>query len=166
MQAAPTDKLDSQELPAMMNNKYTPSFNAEQVQQQWHIIDLEGQTVGRAATVIASMLRGKHKPSYTPHVDHGDFIVCINVEKLVFTGNKAKQKIYYHHSNHPGGIKEITAEKLMERKPVEVIEHAVRGMLPKTKLGRAMISKFKAYAGAEHPHQAQKPVPFDLNSKI
>lgn len=149
-----------------MNNKSTPSFNATQVKQQWHLIDLEGQTVGRAAAVIASMLRGKHKPSFTPHVDHGDFVVVINADKLVFTGTKAQKKVYYHHSNHPGGIKEITAEKLLERNSVEVIEHAVRGMLPKTKLGRAMITKLKAYSGAEHPHQAQKPVSFDLSTKI
>lgn len=149
-----------------MNNKSTPSFNDTHVKQQWHLIDLEGQTVGRVAAVIASMLRGKHKPSFTPHVDHGDFIVCINADKLVFTGTKPQKKIYYHHSNHPGGIKEITAEKLLERNSVEVIEHAVRGMLPKTKLGRAMITKLKAYAGAEHPHQAQKPVSFDLSTKI
>jgi large subunit ribosomal protein L13 len=146
-------------------HKSTPSFNAESVERQWHLIDLDGQTVGRAAAVIASMLRGKHKPTFTPHVDHGDFIVCINADKLVFTGTKPQKKIYKHHTNYPGGIKEISAEKLLAHDSVQVLHLAVKGMLPKNKLGRAMFTKLKAYQGAEHPHQAQQPVPFDLSSK-
>ncbi|MEL6178659.1 MAG: 50S ribosomal protein L13 [Myxococcota bacterium] len=135
------------------------TFSAKQneVERAWHVIDLEGKTVGRVATTIASVLRGKHKPIYTPHVDTGDFVVVINAEKVVFTGNKLSQKSYYRHSGYPGGIRQITAEKQLQRKPEAVITAAVRGMLPKGPLGRQMIKKLKVYAGPEHPHSAQQP---------
>ena len=125
--------------------------------REWFLIDAEGQTVGRVATRIASVLRGKHKPTFTPHVDSGDFVVVINADKVVFTGNKTAQKTYYRHSGYPGGLKEITAEKLLEKRPEDVLGYAVKGMLPKTPLGRSMFSKAKIYSGADHPHAAQKP---------
>lgn len=135
----------------------TFSAKPHEVERDWFVVDLAGKTVGRAATQIASVLRGKHKPIYTPHVDTGDFVVVINADKVVFTGRKNTQKVYYHHSGYTGGIKSITAEKQLERAPERVIMAAVRGMLPKGPLGRQMLKKFKVYAGAEHPHAAQQP---------
>ncbi|MBH23453.1 MAG: 50S ribosomal protein L13 [Myxococcales bacterium] len=140
----------------------TFSAKHNEVERAWHVIDLEGKTVGRAATKIASVLRGKHKPIYTPHVDTGDFVILINADKVVFTGNKLSQKTYYRHSGYPGGIREITAEKQLQRKPEAVITAAVRGMLPKGPLGRQMIKKLKVYAGSEHPHTAQQPKPLEV----
>jgi len=140
----------------------TFSAKPHEVDRAWHIVDLEGKTVGRVATTIASVLRGKNKPIYTPHVDTGDFVIAINADKVVFTGNKLAKKTYYRHSGFPGGIREATADKQLERKPEDVINAAVRGMLPKGPLGRKMFKKFKVYAGAEHPHAAQQPQPLDV----
>jgi large subunit ribosomal protein L13 len=134
----------------------------EEVQHQWYLVDAEGKVLGRLATELAKILRGKNKPIYTPHVDTGDFVIVVNAGKVVLTGKKMKDKIYYHHTGHPGGIKEMTAEKLLAKKPTEMIRIAVKGMLPKTSLGRQMIRKLKVYAGAKHPHEAQNPVPLQL----
>lgn len=138
----------------------TKSAKKEEVQRNWYIIDGDGEIVGRKATSIASVLRGKHKPSYTPHVDTGDYVIVINAEKMRFTGNKRADKVYLTYSGYPGGQKSRTAEEMFTKKPIAVIEKAVRGMLPKTKLGRAMIKKLFVYEGTEHPHLAQKPEPF------
>jgi len=135
----------------------TYSANAETAQHDWFIVDAEGKTLGRMASEIASRLRGKHKPEYTPHVDTGDFIVVVNAEKVAVTGNKAKDKIYHSHTGYPGGIKDISFEKLIDKAPERVIQSAVKGMLPRGPLGRAMFKKLKVYAGNEHPHQAQQP---------
>lgn len=140
----------------------TQSAKKEEVQRDWYIVDAEGQTAGRLFTRIATVLRGKHKPSYTPHVDTGDFIIVVNAEKIRFTGKKLDQKEYQRYSGYPGGRKLETARDLLERRPTAVIERGVKGMLPKTKLGRAMFKKLFVYEGAEHPHQAQKPKPFNF----
>lgn len=141
----------------------TYSAKPGEVERQWFVIDLEGQTVGRAATQIATLLRGKHKPQFTPHVDTGDFVVVINADKVVFRGNKLDQKMYYRHSGYPGGLYESTAREVLARDPGRIITSAVRGMLPKTTLGRQLLKKLKVYAGPEHPHQAQEPEVFELN---
>lgn len=135
----------------------TFSAKPETVQRDWYVIDAEGQTLGRLATEVARRLRGKHKPEYTPHVDTGDYIVIINAEKVRVTGKKATDKIYYSHTGYPGGIKEISFEKLIARAPERAIEGAVKGMLPKGPLGRDMYRKLKVYAGTAHPHAAQQP---------
>ena len=135
----------------------TFSAKPETVKRDWYIVDATGLTLGRLATEVATRLRGKHKPEYTPHVDTGDYIVIINAEKVHVTGNKAQNKIYYSHSGFPGGIKSINFEKLIVRAPERVIESAVKGMLPKNPLGRAMYRKMKVYKGAVHPHAAQQP---------
>ena len=139
----------------------TKSAKKEEVERQWFIVDAEGEVVGRLCTKIAHVLRGKHKPSYTPHVDCGDYVIVINADKVRFTGAKWNQKEYITFSGYPGGQKKTTANELMAKKPYAIVENAVRGMLPKTKLGRAMIKKLFVYAGSEHPHAAQKPQ--DLN---
>ncbi len=135
----------------------TYSAKAQAVEHDWYVVDAEDKTLGRLASDIAMRLRGKHKPEYTPHVDTGDYIVVINCEKVRVTGNKAKDKIYYHHTGYPGGIKDISFEKLIEQAPERVLRKAVKGMLPKGPLGRAMFKKLKVYAGGEHPHTAQQP---------
>ena len=135
----------------------TYSAKPHEVEQKWLLVDAEGQTLGRMATAIATRLRGKHKPEYTPHLDTGDFVVVINADKVTVTGNKAKDKIYYSHSGFPGGLKSISFEKLLAKAPERVIKLAVKGMLPRNSLGRAMFKKLKVYAGAEHPHTAQQP---------
>ena len=140
----------------------TYSAKSSDVERKWWIVDLEGKTVGRAASEIATLLRGKHKPIFTPHVDTGDFVVCINADKVVFTGNKLDQKNYYHHSGYPGGLKSITAKDLLEKDPTAVMQAAVKGMLPKNKLGRQVIKKLKVYAADTHPHEAQKPETYEL----
>lgn len=127
------------------------------VKRDWYVIDAEGKTLGRMATEIARRLRGKHKPEFTPHVDTGDYIVVINAEKVNVTGNKRKGKIYYRHTGYPGGLKQANFEIMINNFPERVIELAVKGMLPKGPLGRAMYTKLKVYAGAEHPHAAQQP---------
>ncbi|MBL1376744.1 50S ribosomal protein L13 [Zobellella iuensis] len=134
----------------------------ETVKRDWYVVDAEGKTLGRLATEIARRLRGKHKPEFTPHVDCGDYIIVINAEKIQVTGNKAEDKIYYSHSGFPGGIKSISFEKLIDRKPEMVIESAVRGMLPRGPLGRAMFRKMKVFAGSQHNHAAQQPQVLDI----
>jgi large subunit ribosomal protein L13 len=134
----------------------------ESVQRDWFVVDATGKTLGRLSTEIASRLRGKHKPEYTPHVDTGDYIIVVNADKVTVTGNKAKNKMYYSHSGFPGGIKEINFEKLLDKKPEMVLETAIKGMLPKGPLGRAMFRKLKVYAGAEHQHAAQQPQVLDI----
>lgn len=140
----------------------TYSAKKEDIQREWFVVDLEGVTVGRAAARIATILRGKHRPQYTPHVDCGDYVICVNADKVVFTGNKLTQKEYHRHSGYPGGLDSIDAASLLEKAPERVITYAVQGMLPKTKLGRQMIQKLKVYAGGEHPHQAQQPAALEL----
>jgi large subunit ribosomal protein L13 len=135
----------------------TKHANAATVKRTWYVVDGTNQTVGRMCSRIALMLRGKHKASYTPHVDTGDYIIITNADKVVFTGNKLEQKIYINFSGYPGGKKEETAENLLKRRPDAVLERAVKGMLPKNRLGRAMVKKLFVYAGAEHPHGAQNP---------
>jgi large subunit ribosomal protein L13 len=135
----------------------TISAKPESVKRDWYVIDAEGKTLGRMATEIATRLRGKHKPEYTPHVDTGDYIVVVNAEKVHVTGNKAKTKMYHRHTGYIGGIKSISFEKLIEKAPERTIEMAVKGMLPKGPLGRVMFKKLKVYAGIEHPHAAQQP---------
>jgi len=134
----------------------------ETVKRDWYVVDAEGKTLGRLASEIASRLRGKHKAEYTPHVDTGDYIIVVNADKVAVTGNKAKDKMYYRHSEFPGGLKSFSFEKLIERKPEMVLELAVKGMLPKGPLGRAMYRKLKVYAGAEHNHAAQQPKVLDI----
>jgi len=135
----------------------TFSAKPESVERDWYIVDAENKTLGRLSTEIARRLRGKHKPEYTPHVDTGDYIIVINAEKVHVSGNKRTDKIYHHHTGYPGGLKSISFDKLIERAPERVIETAVKGMLPKNPLGRAMYKKMKVYAGTEHPHTAQQP---------
>ncbi|GBE00418.1 50S ribosomal protein L13 [bacterium BMS3Abin07] len=126
-------------------------------ERKWYVVDATDKVLGRLAVKIATYLRGKHKPQFTPNADVGDFIVVINAEKIKLTGNKLEGKIYYHHTGYPGGIKSETARKRLEREPGAVITHAVKGMLPKNRLGNALIKKLKVYSGSEHPHSAQKP---------
>ena len=133
-----------------------------EVERRWHLVDAEGQTLGRLATEIARILRGKNKPQYTPHVDTGDFVVVVNAEKVVVTGKKAEQKVYYRHTGYPGGLKETSYEVMLQRKPTEILRRAVRGMMPKTRLGRQQLRKLKIYAGPEHPHEAQNPQPYEV----
>ena len=142
------------------------TWNAKphEVERRWFVVDAEGKTLGRLATQIADTLRGKGKPEYTPHVDTGDFVVVVNAEKVVLTGNKLDQKIYYRHSGYPGGLRERTAREELERRPTEGLRMAVRGMLPKNRLARQQINKLKIYAGPEHPHAAQAPESLDLRS--
>ena len=132
------------------------------IERQWYLVDAADKTLGRLASKIADVLRGKHKPTYTPHLDTGDFVIVINAEKIKLTGNKWDQKKYYRHSGFPGGIKEITYRKLLEKKPEFIIEKAVTGMVPHNKLGEKVIKKLKVYAGSEHPHQAQEPKELEL----
>ena len=134
----------------------------ESVERDWYVVDAADKTLGRLATEIALRLRGKHKPEYTPHVDTGDYIVVVNAEKITVTGNKFKDKVYYAHSGYPGGLKDITFDKLQAKKPEMVLEVAVKGMLPKGPLGRAMFRKLKVYAGSEHKHAAQQPQVLDI----
>ena len=140
----------------------TFSAKPAEVTRDWYVVDADGKTLGRLATEIARRLRGKHKAEYTPHVDTGDYIVVVNAEKVVVTGNKTTDKMYYRHSGYPGGIREINFEKLQARNPEMIIEQAVKGMLPRTPLGRAMLRKLKIYAGAEHAHAAQQPKTLEI----
>ena len=135
----------------------TYSPKPQDAQRNWHVIDAENRVLGRMATEIAVKLRGKDKPEFAPHMDMGDFVVVINADKIRVTGNKLSQKKYYRYSGYPGGIKEISLEKLLQKKPEEVIRHSVRGMLPKNKIGRDLLKKLKVYSGPDHPHKAQKP---------
>jgi large subunit ribosomal protein L13 len=141
------------------------TWNAKpgEVARRWYVVDADGQTLGRLATRIADVLRGKDKPQYTPHVDTGDFVVVVNAEKIAVTGNKLDEKRYYRHSGYPGGLKSRTLREQLDRRPTEVIRKAVKGMLPKNKLANRQITKLKVYAGPEHPHAAQAPEPLEVN---
>jgi large subunit ribosomal protein L13 len=132
-------------------------------ERNWYVVDATGQTLGRLATQIADALRGKRKPEYTPHVDTGDFVIVVNAEKISVTGNKRAEKRYYRHSGYPGGIRSRTLEEMLDRRPEEVIRLAVKGMLPRNRLARKQLTKLKVYAGAEHPHAAQKPEPLEIS---
>ena len=140
----------------------TQSVNKARAFHDWYLVDADSKTLGRLSTQIANRLRGKHKPEFTPHVDTGDYIVVINADKIHVTGKKETDKIYYHHTGFPGGIKSISLEKMRERSPEKILEKAVKGMMPKNKLGRAMLLKLKVYAGTSHPHDAQQPTPLEL----
>mgnify|MGYP001758069961 FL=1 len=139
---------------------YTPK--AGDITRTWHVIDANDVVLGRLAVQSANLLRGKHKPTYAPHMDGGDFVIISNAEKVALTSNKADRKLNYRHSGHPGGLKVQTTAELLESHPERVVEKAITGMLPHTKLGRAMASKLKVYAGPNHPHAAQRPVPFEI----
>ncbi|HKX28117.1 MAG TPA: 50S ribosomal protein L13 [Blastocatellia bacterium] len=141
-----------------------PSGKDLEQHRQWHIIDAKGMTVGRLASEVARVLMGKNKPTYTPFLDTGDHVIVLNASKVVFKGTKTEDKIYSHHTGYPGGLKQISARDLFAKNPVRLVELAIKGMLPKTKLGRAMASKLKVYAGAEHPHGAQKPVKLSIKA--
>jgi large subunit ribosomal protein L13 len=132
------------------------------IQRGWFVVDLEGKVLGRGATEIARVLRGKHKPIYTPSVDAGDFVIVVNADKVKLTGNKMADKVYHRHTGFPGGLRSITAEKLLQKRPEELIQKAVKGMLPKNKLGRQMFRKLKVYRSADHPHAAQQPRPLTI----
>lgn len=149
---------------AKLQKTFTPT--PADIEREWFVVDASDQTLGRFASDIANILRGKHKPTYAPHMDGGDFIVVVNAEKVAVTGNKAQQKRYYRHSGYPGGLRELSFEQMRAKYPDRVIEGAVRGMLPKNKLGRQMLSKLKVYAGPEHPHSAQKPQPLEIGKKV
>jgi large subunit ribosomal protein L13 len=140
----------------------TLSAKPAEVRRDWYLVDATGKTLGRLSTEIARRLRGKHKPEYTPHVDTGDYIVVVNAEKVRVTGNKQKDKMYYHHTGYIGNMKSISMDKLLQKAPEQVIEHAVKGMMPKNPLGRAMFKKLRVFAGPEHSHQAQQPRPLDI----
>jgi large subunit ribosomal protein L13 len=133
-----------------------------EVERKWYVIDAEGKTLGRLAAEIARILRGKNKPQYTPHVDVGDFVVVVNAEKVVVTGKKAEQKVYRRHSGYPGGMKETSYARMLERRPEEIVRKAVYGMMPKTRLARQQLRKLKIYAGPEHPHAAQNPQRYEV----
>jgi len=140
----------------------TVSAKKETVERKWYIVDAENEVVGRLCSKIAHVLRGKHQPHYTPHVDCGDYVIVINADKIRFTGNKWAQKEYLTYSGYPGGQKSTTAQELMQKKPTKVVENAVKGMLPKNRLGRAIFKKLYVYAGGEHPHDAQQPQEFNF----
>lgn len=139
----------------------TFSAKPHEIERKWFVVDAQGQTLGRLATQVATVLRGKHKPIYTPHVDCGDYVIVVNADKIHVTGQKLDDKIYYRHSNYPGGLKQVTLRRQLQTHPERVIEAAVRGMLPKNRLGRKMFKKLKVYAGPDHPHQAQQPESLD-----
>ena len=138
--------------------------NAQTVERKWYVVDADGMTLGRLASQVAAILRGKNKPTYTPHVDTGDFVVVINCDKIKVTGAKVTDKVYYRYTNHPGGLRQETFQEAMAKHPERVIQHAVKGMLPKGTLGRQMLKKLKVYTGPEHPHQAQNPRKIDLEA--
>ncbi len=140
----------------------TYSAKKSDIEREWHLVDATDQTLGRMASQIATVLRGKHKPYFTPHVDCGDFVVVVNAEKIYVSGNRMEEKLYHRHSGYPGGIKVMTLREMLERKPEQVITEAVRRMLPKNTLGRQMLKKLKVYAGPDHPHEAQNPEPLEL----
>jgi large subunit ribosomal protein L13 len=140
----------------------TQSAKEEELEREWHVIDAEGMVVGRLCSKIATVLRGKHKPTYTPHVDTGDFVIVVNAEKVRFTGSKLDDKTYQTYSGYTGGQRSKTAREMLNKKPIGVVEHSVRGMLPKNRLGRKMFKKLFVYEGAEHPHEAQQPKKLEL----
>jgi len=140
----------------------TYSAKAEEIERTWYVVDAEGKTLGRLATEVARILRGKHKPIYTPHVDTGDFVIIVNAEKIRVTGKRLDQKMYYRHSGYMGGLKETSLRTMLDKHPERVLQLAVKGMLPKNRLGRKMFKKLKVYAAPDHPHAAQKPLPLEL----
>lgn len=141
----------------------TYSAKPSEIQRSWYVVDAEGKTLGRLATTIAATLRGKHKAMYTPHIDTGDFVIVVNAGKVRVTGNKDREKIYYRHSNYPGGLKSTTLRDMRNRHPERILEEAVKGMLPQTILGRQQLKKLKLYAGAQHPHESQQPIELALD---
>ena len=143
-----------------MNKTYSPK--SADIDRQWFVVDAAGQALGRLAARIAFRLRGKHKATYTPHMDNGDFIIVVNADQVILTGRKEDQKVYYRHSGRPGSLKSETARRLRQRRPEKLVENAVRGMLPKNRLGRQLFRKLKVYAGPDHPHQAQQPEVLEL----
>jgi len=140
---------------------YTPKKS--EIERTWHLVDAEGLVLGRMATEVAKILRGKHKATFAPHIDTGDHVIVINADKVVLTSGKAERKIVYRHTGFPGGIKSDSYEELLEKKPAEIVRQSIRGMLPKNRLGRQQLSKLQVYAGPSHPHQAQKPVSLEIN---
>jgi large subunit ribosomal protein L13 len=142
--------------------KNTYSARPKDIERKWYLVDADGQVLGRLATRVATVLKGKHKAMYTPSMDTGDHVIVINAAKVAVTGDKMNKKVYYHHSGYPGGLKETPYEVMLERRPEQVIIHAVRGMLPKNRLGRAMLGKLHVYAGSAHPHAAQRPQPMEI----
>ena len=148
--------------PLSLFMKTTLAKNVQLKDKTWYVVDAKDQVLGRVAVKIANILRGRHKPTYTPHVDTGDYVVVINAEKIEVTGNKTTDKLYHHHTGYPGGIKSISFDKLLVKSPEMIIEKAVKGMMPKNKLSRAMLSKLKVYAGNDHPHSAQQPTLLEI----
>ncbi len=146
----------------MNNQKLTHSFKAEEIKRDWYVISARGVPLGRLAARVAHILRGKHKPQFTPHVDTGDFVIITDAAEVIVTGKKATQKIYYRHSGYPGGLKAESFQHFLQRAPEKLVKEAVRGMLPHNALGRQQLRKLKVYAGSEHPHQAQQPKPLTL----
>ncbi len=144
--------------------RLTRSTRPQDVERAWFVVDAKGKILGRLASEVAQVLRGKHKPTFTPHVDGGDFVVVVNAGRVELTGRKRENKVYYRHTGYPGGIRSLTAGRLLETRPERAIEHAVRGMLPKGRLGRRMLRKLKVYASAEHPHAAQKPERLEIRA--
>ena len=140
----------------------TYSAKPSEVERKWYVVDATGKTLGRLSVQIANILRGKHRPTFTPHVDTGDFVVVVNAEKIRVTGKKADQMVYQRYSGYPGGLKEIPYRQMLERHPERILEHAVKGMLPHNRLGRSVYGKLKVYAGPDHPHAAQQPEPLDI----
>ena len=140
---------------------YTPK--ASEIERAWYVVDADGMTLGRMSTEVASILRGKHKPTFAPHIDTGDHVIIINADKVVLSSGKAEQKMVYRHSGYPGGIRSRTYAQLLGQRPQEAVRRTIRGMLPKNRLGRAQISKLKVYAGPDHPHAAQKPQPLEID---
>jgi len=149
---------------AKLQKTFTPT--PADIKREWFLVDATDQTLGRLASDVANILRGKHKPTYAPHMDGGDFVVIVNAGKVAVTGNKAVQKLYYRHSGFPGGLSELSFEQMRERYPERIIEAAVRGMVPKNRLGRQMLTKLKVYPGSEHPHAAQKPQLLEIGKKV
>ena len=143
-----------------MNRTYSPK--ASEIVRKWYVLDAAGVPLGRLSSLAARLLTGKHKPGYAPHIDTGDFVIVVNAEKAILTGKKEEQKIYYRHTGRPGSLRQETAGQLRQRRPTQIVEKAVWGMLPKNRLGRAQLRKLKVYAGGEHPHQAQQPTSLDV----
>ena len=140
----------------------TYSPKAKDIQRSWFVVDADGATLGRLASEVAHVLRGKHKPTFAPHMDGGDHVIVVNAEKIRVTGAKAEDKLYYNHSQYPGGLREVSYERMARERPERIVERAVRGMLPRNRLGRQMLKKLAVYAGPEHPHEAQQPQPLEL----
>jgi large subunit ribosomal protein L13 len=148
--------------PSLFLSMKTYSAKPGEIARDWYVVDADGLTLGRLATLIADTLRGKRKPQYTPHVDTGDFVVVVNAEKIAVTGKKLDEKMYHRHSGYPGGLRSRSLREQLERQPTEVLRAAVKGMVPRTKLGRAQLTKLKIYTGPEHPHEAQAPTPLEV----